>query len=297
MFEKKKFKQILSKIFNRYDSITEFANISGVSRTYLSQYSNLALDKAPTPKVLEKIASNSKGVTTYEELMNVCGYITSLEDMYKKIVDDNIESLNKLNLSEYDLDMLKHILEKSDEQYKSVESKLLDFVKEYNKDKSEEIYNTSIKIYNKIKSFRELYTNNYTNKNYIRIPVIGKIPAGVPIEAIEDILDYEDISLDTISKDKEYFGLRITGDSMEPNYLDGDILIVCQQNTCENGQDCVVMVNGHDATFKRVYKNENGITLQPLNNKYAPVFYSNEDIEKLPVKIIGVPIEFRRSLR
>ena len=76
MFDKIKFKEILSKIFNNYNSITEFANISEVSRTYLSQYVNLALDKAPTPKVLKKIADNSKGITTYDELMAVCGYQT-----------------------------------------------------------------------------------------------------------------------------------------------------------------------------------------------------------------------------
>lgn len=134
-------------------------------------------------------------------------------------------------------------------------------------------------------------------KNYIRIPVLGRIPAGIPIEAIEDILDYEDLCLDGLCKNKNYFALKITGDSMYPNYLDGDVLMVCQQEDCENGQDAIVMVNGHDATFKRVFKSESGITLQPLNNKYPPAFYSNKDIEKLPVKIIGVPIEFRRSLK
>ena len=84
---------------------------------------------------------------------------------------------------------------------------------------------------------------------------------------------------------------------MEPDYLDGDVIIFQKQDDCENGDDCVVMVNGNDGTFKRVFKNENGIILQPLNNKYQPMIYSNEQIETLPVKILGVFEELRRKKR
>ena len=137
--------------------------------------------------------------------------------------------------------------------------------------------------------------NNNNNKS-IRIPVLGRIPAGVPIELIEDILDYEDISEDMLTGDREYFALKVKGNSMEPKYLDGDVLIVLKQNDCESGQDCIVMVNGDDGTFKRVFKSDNGITLQPLNNEYMPIFYSNEDIIKKPVRILGVVKEIRRSV-
>lgn len=129
----------------------------------------------------------------------------------------------------------------------------------------------------------------------IRIPVLGRIPAGVPIEMIEDIIDYEDISEDMLKGGKEYFALKISGDSMYPEYLDEDVIIVLKQNDCENGQDCVVAVNGDDATFKRVYKLNGGITLQPLNNQYLPVFYSNEDIIDKPVKILGIVKQIRRD--
>lgn len=125
--------------------------------------------------------------------------------------------------------------------------------------------------------------------------VYGTIPAGVPLECIEDIIDTEEISSDMLKGGKQYFGLKVKGDSMEPEYLDGDTLILEKVDDCENGDDCVVMVNGDEGTFKRVRKNENGITLQPLNAKYDPITFTNEQIENLPVKVIGIVEEIRRK--
>lgn len=136
--------------------------------------------------------------------------------------------------------------------------------------------------------------NNILKKS--RIPVLGRIPAGIPIEMIEDVIDYEDISEEMLKGDREYFGLKVSGDSMTPKYLDGDVLIVQKTNDCESGQDCIVMVNGDDGTFKRVIKNKDGIILQPLNPNYEIKFYSNDDIEKLPIKILGVVKEIRRTV-
>ena len=125
--------------------------------------------------------------------------------------------------------------------------------------------------------------------------VYGTIPAGIPMECIEDIIDTEEIPSEMLKGGKQYFGLKVKGDSMEPEYLDGDTLILLKQEDCESGDDCVVMVNGFDGTFKRVFKNEQGIILQPLNNKYSPMVYSNEDIQNLPVRILGVVEEIRRK--
>ena len=136
--------------------------------------------------------------------------------------------------------------------------------------------------------------NNILKKS--RIPVLGRIPAGIPIEMIEDVIDYEDISEEMLKGDREYFGLKVSGDSMMPKYLDGDVLIVQKTNDCESGQDCIVMVNGDDGTFKRVIKNKDGIILQPLNPNYEIKFYSNDEIEKLPIKILGVVKEIRRTV-
>lgn len=129
-----------------------------------------------------------------------------------------------------------------------------------------------------------------------RIPVLGVIPAGIPIEMIEDIIDYEELSENMLIGEKEYFALRIQGNSMNPKYLTGDNVIVLKQNDCESGQDCVVSVNGDVATLKRVIKNTSGIVLQPLNPDYEMKFYNNEEIEKLPIRILGVVVEIRRKV-
>lgn len=124
--------------------------------------------------------------------------------------------------------------------------------------------------------------------------VYGTIPAGTPVECIEDIIDTEEIDVDMLKGGKQYFGLKIKGDSMYPEYLDNDTIILEKIDDCESGDDCVVMVNGNDGTFKRVFKNQNGIILQPLNNNYQPMIYTNEQIEDLPVRVIGKVVELRR---
>ena len=131
----------------------------------------------------------------------------------------------------------------------------------------------------------------------IRIPVLGNIPAGIPLSAVEDIEGWEELSPDMLRGGKEYFALAIKGDSMLPEYRDGDVLILRKQDSCETGDDCAVMVNGDDATFKRIRRSEKGITLQPLNPTYDPMFFSNEEIISLPVRIIGVVVEIRRKIR
>ena len=134
-------------------------------------------------------------------------------------------------------------------------------------------------------------------KPYRRIPVLGSIPAGVPIEAVEEIEDWEDLPESMFKGGAEYFALKVKGDSMSPKYEDGDVLILRRQGTCDNGQDCAVLVNGDDATFKRVRLSERGITLQPLNPKYDPIFYTNQEGRDLPIRILGVVVELRRRIQ
>lgn len=136
-----------------------------------------------------------------------------------------------------------------------------------------------------------------TTTKTIKIPVLGKVPAGVPIEAIENILGYEEISIDMLKGGNDYFALKIDGDSMYPDYKTGDIIIIKQQCDCNSGDDCVVMVNGDDATFKRVIKQDKNIILKPLNNEYEPYLFNEYDILTKPVRIIGVAIEVRRKIK
>lgn len=129
----------------------------------------------------------------------------------------------------------------------------------------------------------------------VPILVYGTIPAGVPIELIEDIIGKEKISKEMLKGGKEFFGLRIKGNSMEPYYLNNDIIILEKTQDCESGDDVVVMINGFDGTFKRLIKNENGISLVPLNPEYEQMNFTNEEIENLPIRIIGKFVELHRK--
>lgn len=135
-----------------------------------------------------------------------------------------------------------------------------------------------------------------TQVRAVRIPVLGSIPAGVPLEAIEDILDWEEIPSSWTQGGTEFFALRVEGDSMFPRYEEGDVIILRKQATCDSGQDCAVMVNGNDATFKRVKRNMDGIVLQPINPAYDPMVFTNKQIKELPVTILGVVVELRRTV-
>ena len=126
----------------------------------------------------------------------------------------------------------------------------------------------------------------------VRVPVYGNVAAGIPIEAITDIEDYEEISQEMAEKG-EYAALRIHGDSMEPKMSDGDVVIVRLQETIESGETAIVMVNGGDATCKKIMRTDEGIMLVSTNPKYAPMFYSNKQIEELPVRIWGKVLELR----
>lgn len=135
--------------------------------------------------------------------------------------------------------------------------------------------------------------NSTTNKG-IKVPVLGSVPAGVPIEAIEDIIDYEEIDSVTASKG-EYFGLKVKGSSMEPRICEGDVLIVKKQDDCESGDVAIVMVNGNDATVKRLMKYADGIRLLPNNPAFEPIYFTNDEIVSKPVRIIGKVVENRQK--
>ncbi len=448
MFNRNKFAQILKNISETFENQRDFSKKSEINRTYLSQYMNMKLDKPPKPDILKKVAENSKGVTTYEELMAICGY-TNIDNFLKEkyeyelsefafsekeyrniittfcnelfnfcrielskaekrvitilcnflldymtyhksnIVDTDyitIEWLfdennipddiypnfkeNIIHVSQENTKMMLSLLNEnkiitngqilqsnlvtkidSDIEHSKEKSIPIDFNAEerefcinlfnsyiddlfsYKKNlKAEQyvnkIYDTNFSekqkedfekafltfLINTVEILEILFgkdylkvvekyitksepSNTYISTDSVKIPVLGSIPAGIPIELIEDILDYEDISEEMLKGGKEYFALKVKGSSMWPKYLDGDTIIVLKQNDCESGQDAIVMVNGNDGTFKRVIKKDNGIILEPINQQeYNSVSYSNEDIEKLPIKILGVVKEIRRKI-
>lgn len=138
---------------------------------------------------------------------------------------------------------------------------------------------------------------NPTPKGVVKIPVYGTIPAGIPTEMIDNafIEDYEEINADLISEGNDYFGLKVKGESMMPEFRNGDTLILKKQNYCESGDFCAVSINHTECTFKKVLIRENGLTLQPLNPNFEPMFFSQKEINNLPITILGIVKEVRRS--
>lgn len=154
-----------------------------------------------------------------------------------------------------------------------------------------EIYSVSIDY------LLDTYSEDSHDKNTpFRIPVFGYIPAGIPIDAIEDIEDYEEMQPINGYTNKDFFALRLSGNSMSPDYVSGDIVIFHAQETCESGQDCAVLLNNENATFKRVRISDKGLSLQPLNPSFEPIVFSNRELADGAVKIIGVAWEVRRKL-
>ena len=129
-------------------------------------------------------------------------------------------------------------------------------------------------------------------KKGVQVPVLGDVRAGYPMEAVENIIDYEEIDEETARRG-EFFALRIKGDSMEPKFSEGDVVIVRKQETVDSGDIVVALVNGDSATIKKLKRHQNGITLMPTNPTYEPMYYSNEEIMELPVTILGKVVELR----
>lgn len=129
-------------------------------------------------------------------------------------------------------------------------------------------------------------------KKGIKIPVLGRVRAGFPVFATEEILDYEEITQE-MAATGEYFALQVKGNSMEPRFVEGDVVIVRQQPDVESGEIAIILVDGEDSTIKRVSKHKDGITLIPLNPSYPPIFYSNREIAELPIQILGKVVELR----
>ena len=126
------------------------------------------------------------------------------------------------------------------------------------------------------------------------IPILSTVVAGMPIDAYEDILGYEEVNR-KLGGLEELYALKVIGDSMLPVLQEDDIVIVRQQADVESGDIAIVLVNGDTATVKKVMKSDSGITLIAFNpSVYEPHFYSNEEIESLPIKIAGKVVEMKR---
>ena len=137
----------------------------------------------------------------------------------------------------------------------------------------------------------ELLTNNeYETKDSIEIPLLGKVTAGSPIEAIEMPDEFFTIPSYMVPKNKEVFALNVQGTSMiEAGIHDGDIVIVQKQNTARNGEMVVAMTEDNEVTLKTFYKEDGYFRLQPENSTMKPIILDK-------VNIVGKAIGLYRKL-
>ena len=136
------------------------------------------------------------------------------------------------------------------------------------------------------------------DSNIIKIPVFGFFKAGIPIESQSDIIEYVEIPKIWTRGGKKFYGLKISGDSMFPKYNEDDIVIFEQNDdtTLYHGKDVAIMINGTESTFKKLLVNEQGIVLQPYNAGYDIMMFSKEDVEQLPIKVVGIAREKRTKI-
>lgn len=145
------------------------------------------------------------------------------------------------------------------------------------------------------RSTEEMPTTTLPLAQGYTIPILGKVAAGVPIEAITDYIGYVSVS-EQQAKSGDFFALKADGDSMFPDIKDGDVVIAHKQDDVNSNDIAVVFVNGYEATCKRIVKSDAGIMLVALNQEvFSPVFYTWEEVASLPVKIMGKVVESRKQ--
>lgn len=137
---------------------------------------------------------------------------------------------------------------------------------------------------------------NSENNQELKIPVLGVVKAGYNWLADENVIGYVSVNDKTLKGDG-FFAVQVKGISMVPEIYEGDIAIVKKQNNFENGDYVVALINGDEATIKKAYKNDTGLLLRPANNSVEPLIFTKEDIETLPVTIIGVVYNITRSFK
>ena len=141
-------------------------------------------------------------------------------------------------------------------------------------------------------SGKNIFPRSQSGDGGVKIPILGEVAAGLPIEAIEDVEDYEEIPR-KMAAQGEFFGLQIRGNSMEPRIWEGDIVIVRKQSDISSGDVAVVLIRENEVTCKKILKHTNGVSLISYNAAYPPRFFTTEEIQFLPVQILGKVVELR----
>lgn len=125
------------------------------------------------------------------------------------------------------------------------------------------------------------------SKSVIEIPIIGRIAAGYPIEAIEDVEDTISIANPLINSAKGYYALRVTGDSMiEDGIFNNDVVVIKKQAVAENGQTVVAIIDDNSATLKRLYREKSRYRLEPRNQNMLPLYRKEVEVRGVVIQVI-----------
>lgn len=127
------------------------------------------------------------------------------------------------------------------------------------------------------------------------VPLLGIVKAGYDYLAQENWVGMVDVDANLVKDNSEYFALKVHGDSMSPTLIENDIVIIKKQDDFETGDIVVAIINGDEATIKKGKKTDNSILLQPLNNNYEPLIFTNNEMKTIPVKIIGIVKQLKRD--
>lgn len=317
MFDKKKFANIIKQINDTYENQRKFSALSGINRTYLSQYMNMKLNEPPKPKILKKLALSSKNLVSYEELMITCGYtdsnkinIAEIEDSLDKIENNFLNYISEIKLSKKDEQIFNDLCKiidvysfedlTDDEFHKKLVSYFdnMDYLSNSSKEKIEKKLSIFIKYCTTMDNVREellekkannslgFKTTNISKKFYMT-PVYGQISAGQPNWAEECLEGYLPIdpALMGIINPEECFFLKVDGESMNKVIRNGAYALIRKQDIVEDGDIAVVLVNGDNATIKRFTRQGDFIFLEPMS--------TDESIKRqiydktTPIKILG----------
>ncbi len=128
---------------------------------------------------------------------------------------------------------------------------------------------------------------------FIKIPVVGKVAAGISCFTDNNILDYELVNKNDVRGGEQYAFLRVVGDSMYPVFIEGDLVLVRCQTSVDSGSYAVVTIDGEDGVIKKVVYGKDFIELQSINPMYPPRRFENEDV--LRIRVFGLVKEIKRK--
>ena len=139
------------------------------------------------------------------------------------------------------------------------------------------------------------YKVDELGNSVIPIPILGTVKAGYDYLAQENWIGTIDVETSLVGNGKDYFALKVHGNSMSPALIEDDIVIIKKQNDFENGDIVVAIINGDEATIKKGKKSDSSILLQPLNTNYEPLIFTYDEMKTIPVEIVGIVKQLKRE--